>query len=237
MATRAARSAAHPSPEVTNTPKSSGRDDKGRFTAGNRGGPGNPFARRVAELRSAFIAAATPEDLQRICQRLITMAALGDLAAAKLVLGYLLGKIPEPVNPDTLDLEECRLASQNPTCAEVQEIMQQRPSADLSTGFIRGQDVINSARYDRMVEELKKDPAETEDPTGAEANEAPAVTKRPRRRAEHKPAAAQRPSPNSSHDDSRTDQGAPPSTNGRKGPFSNATSPTPARTGSPAAGG
>jgi hypothetical protein len=29
-----------------------GRDERGRFTAGNGGGPGNPFARRTAALRN-----------------------------------------------------------------------------------------------------------------------------------------------------------------------------------------
>src|SRR5207248_10793741 len=32
-----------------------GRDARGRFAPGNPGGPGNPFARRVAELRTALL--------------------------------------------------------------------------------------------------------------------------------------------------------------------------------------
>jgi hypothetical protein len=34
-----------------------GRDAKGRFAPGNAGGPGNPFARRTAELRREFLCA------------------------------------------------------------------------------------------------------------------------------------------------------------------------------------
>src|SRR5437870_7469655 len=92
----------------------SGHDSRGRFAQGNRGGPGNPFARQVAALRQAFLDAVTPEDLQRIAQRLIVQAVLGDIPSAKLVLGYVLGKIPEPVNPDTLDQEECRMYVESP---------------------------------------------------------------------------------------------------------------------------
>ena|SRR5438128_153054 len=36
-----------------------GRDAKGRFVKGNRGGPGNPYNRQVAEFRSHFLAASS----------------------------------------------------------------------------------------------------------------------------------------------------------------------------------
>src|SRR5207249_7275735 len=38
---------------------------------------------------------------------------------AKLLLGYVLGKIPEPVNPDTVDQEEVRMYSQNLSVSEL----------------------------------------------------------------------------------------------------------------------
>src|SRR6516162_8761190 len=47
-----------------------GRDAQGRFAPGNAGGPGNPFARRTAELRREFLAEATGEDLRAVCRRL-----------------------------------------------------------------------------------------------------------------------------------------------------------------------
>jgi hypothetical protein len=155
MAARADRPAAQqPNEQPKSSPNTSGRETNGRFAVGNRGGPGNPFARRVAALRSAFIAAVTPEDLQRICQRMVTMASLGDLQAAKLVLGYVLGKIPEPVNPDTLDQDECKQAAQNPTMDEVARVAQQRPAADLAVPFLRAQDVVNGARFGQIAQDL-----------------------------------------------------------------------------------
>src|SRR5215510_9972878 len=61
-----------------------GRDAKGRFAAGNAGGPGNPFARWTAELRREFLAEATGEDLRALCRALLERAKAGDVAAAKL---------------------------------------------------------------------------------------------------------------------------------------------------------
>ena len=84
----------------------SGRDARGRFTAGNRGGPGNPHARRVAELKQAVLDALTPVKLQLIVERLIGLALGGDVAAARLLFQYALGKPAEAVDPDRLDVEE-----------------------------------------------------------------------------------------------------------------------------------
>lgn len=77
-----------PSPNGRN----GGRDARGRFTKGNPGGPGNPFARRVSELRSALLGAVEPTDLADVIQGLVVAAKEGDVAAAKLVLSYLVGQ-------------------------------------------------------------------------------------------------------------------------------------------------
>ena len=46
---------------------------KGRFTMGNKGGPGNPFARKVAALRQALLDSITPEDIQGVAARLLAL--------------------------------------------------------------------------------------------------------------------------------------------------------------------
>jgi hypothetical protein len=89
-----------------------GHDAQGRFTKGNRGGPGNPFARRTAALRQAFYEAITEEDMRAIAGELIVQARLGDKAAIKLVLAYVLGKPTAPADPDTLDVQEWQLWQQ-----------------------------------------------------------------------------------------------------------------------------
>jgi hypothetical protein len=94
------------------------REPNGRFGNGNCGGPGNPFGRRVAALRSAFLAAATEERLQELAEKLFQMALGGDVAAAKVFLAYAIGKPTEAGNPDRLDLEEYAQFQEHPTRAQ-----------------------------------------------------------------------------------------------------------------------
>src|SRR5262245_22235534 len=81
-------------------PSQNGRDRRGRFALGNRGGVGNPFARQVAALRAEFINGCSRDDLREIRQKFVAMAKQGDHAAAKLVLSYTLGKPLPIVDPD-----------------------------------------------------------------------------------------------------------------------------------------
>ena len=71
-------------------PRADGRDERGRFVVGNPGGPGNPFARRVAELRRELLDFLEPQRLRDLTAKLYGMAMDGNLAAAKLVLAYAL---------------------------------------------------------------------------------------------------------------------------------------------------
>ena len=92
--------------EQTTAQATKGRDEGGRFTLGNRGGPGNPFARQVATLRKALLDCVTPQDIQDVAGRLIAMAKEGNVQAAKLLLTYTIGK-PQPApEPDRLDADE-----------------------------------------------------------------------------------------------------------------------------------
>jgi hypothetical protein len=88
------------------TPGTNGRDSAGRFAKGNGGGPGNPFARQVAELRRAALAATTPAKIAEVIGQLEKQALEGDVAAAKLYLSYTLGRPAAAVDPDTLDVQE-----------------------------------------------------------------------------------------------------------------------------------
>jgi hypothetical protein len=81
----------------------SGRGPNGRFTKGNAGGPGNPFARQVAAMRLEFLKAVTSEDIAEIARAMVAKAKEGDVAAAKVVLQYTLGRPAGAVDPDRLD--------------------------------------------------------------------------------------------------------------------------------------
>ena len=80
-------------PSVTSYPSNAGngRDTHGRFAPGNKGGPGNPHAGKVAILRRALLDAVTTKDVQEVARALLRKARSGDVAAVKVLLPYLLG--------------------------------------------------------------------------------------------------------------------------------------------------
>jgi hypothetical protein len=77
---------------MPSTTVDNGRDEHGHFIAGNHAAKGNPFARRVAALRSALLDAVKPEDVRAICAKLIEQARAGDIAAARTVFDRTLGR-------------------------------------------------------------------------------------------------------------------------------------------------
>ena len=77
-----------------------GHDEQGRFTRGNSCARGNPFAKKVARLRSALLQAITPADVRAIIKKVIKRARGGDLAAAKEVFDRAVGR---PVELDFLE--------------------------------------------------------------------------------------------------------------------------------------
>ncbi len=91
-----------------------GRDEQGRFTKGNPGGPGNPYARRVAALRSALLETVTGDDIRELARALLESAKGGDVPAARLLLGYAIGAAHAilPADPDRVDLEDQRLQAE-----------------------------------------------------------------------------------------------------------------------------
>src|SRR5262249_30829658 len=77
---------------LPDSPTTPGRDAQGRFSKGNPGGPGNPFARQVAQLRQALLDRLTGAKLQAIADKLIDQAKDGNVQATKLLFSYTLGK-------------------------------------------------------------------------------------------------------------------------------------------------
>src|SRR5260370_40283483 len=60
-----------------------GRDALGRFTRGNVGGPGNPFARRVARLRQGLLDCVADEEMASTAGQLVVQGTLGAPPATK----------------------------------------------------------------------------------------------------------------------------------------------------------
>ena len=82
------------------------RNANGTFAKGNKGGPGNPYARKVALIRNQIIEAVSEDDLREIVQALIKKAKSGDIQAAKEILTRLIGKPVETPHSDQLDSNE-----------------------------------------------------------------------------------------------------------------------------------
>lgn len=76
------------------------RDARGRFSKGNPGGPGNPMAKRTAEIRSLLMNAVSDEDLTGIVRALVSRAKAGDVPAAREVLDRLAGKASQKLEMD-----------------------------------------------------------------------------------------------------------------------------------------
>jgi hypothetical protein len=77
-----------PSPNGSN-----GRLVNGKFGQGNDFGKGNPFAKRAAELRSVLYDSVTDDDMKAVVVKVIELAKSGDLAAMKLLMDRVLGKV------------------------------------------------------------------------------------------------------------------------------------------------
>jgi hypothetical protein len=106
-----------------------GRDARGRFTAGNKYGPGNPFARQTAQLRKVLLEVVTPEEMRQVAFTLLLRAKTGNLTAIKLLLQYVLGKPAEGVDPDRLEVEEWRLAQESKVnVADMHDTVQHMPA-------------------------------------------------------------------------------------------------------------
>src|SRR5436305_2545478 len=130
-------------------PAETGRDSKGRFCKGNPGGPGNPFARQVAQLRQVFVDRVDEDKLEALVDMLLEKALAGDVAATKLVLAYPLGRPAPVVEPDELDAQEIELFRREQV-SDYPEHLQTLPAA-LICAFWR--EVI-PARAEKLAEEF-----------------------------------------------------------------------------------
>jgi len=209
-----------------------GRDARGRFTAGNAGGPGNPFARRVAELRKVLLETVTDEELRIVAGQLMVKAKMGDLAATKLLFQYVLGKPAATVDPDALDLHELELYRRGPSPKDAQEVTCERLPAAAVAEVLRVEMPCLGAQFKdtaaREILGIGPDGEMLDDEDGAESaereedDEEEALAEDSRTRqgrsakvtagAGPRPVAA--PSPNGETDADRRRRATPPSTNG-----------------------
>jgi hypothetical protein len=151
----------HKTPPTTETPTKAesplGRESNGRFAEGNRGGPGNPFARQVAAMRKALINAVTEKDMADIVRVLIVRATSGDVAAAKLVLSYVIGKPAPALNPDRMDVEELQHVQAERELFGEMHKLQMTPEIELAVNQVRCTRPVATRTYcNRMLQGLRE---------------------------------------------------------------------------------
>jgi len=91
---------------VRNGAQAADRGPQGRFCVGNRAAAGRSPGRRALALRTALLDAITPAKVKKIAKALMERAEQGDVAAAKVVLAYSVGRPAEAVDPDELAAQE-----------------------------------------------------------------------------------------------------------------------------------
>lgn len=109
-----------------------GRDVRGRFMAGRKGGPGAPFKNKVTKLRAAIMRATSQRRIVKVWMQMVTLAEAGDVQAATFVFDRLFGKSPQPLTLGGTD-------NQTPNSTQFDfaafaAIFQQRMSAAASPG-------------------------------------------------------------------------------------------------------
>jgi hypothetical protein len=154
--------AEQPSPTPASAGSGDGRDANGRFTKGNAGGPGNPYARQTARIRSALIERVSEEDMIVIADALVLRARNGELAAIKLLFQYVIGKPTAAVNPDTVDIEEFNqiYVPQKKMLGEFQEAMNTLPPK-LLTELVRVFNDLCVTQLSKVLKEPHEKLAET----------------------------------------------------------------------------
>jgi hypothetical protein len=177
---------------------SADRDARGRFATGNRGGPGNPFARQTAAMHRALCAEVSKEDLAAMTRKLKEMALAGNMAALKLLFSYIVGRPQAATNPDTLDLQEWAQLRQTPALLEempqvvkaltpehacllartTQPLISEAFLNQFATGFEKENERRNQAEARRQAKREHKAPP-TEEPAAPQQPEAKPVEPQP----------------------------------------------------------
>ncbi|MFM7097959.1 MAG: hypothetical protein ACKO16_11165 [Gemmataceae bacterium] len=105
------------------TSSTNGRNESGQFATGNNHSKGNPLFGKVATLRSAALKSVTPATVKGLVKSLIDQAMAGDIAAAKLILPYLIGQ-PATAKEMEADAESEPITIDHMTNEELQAFAQ-----------------------------------------------------------------------------------------------------------------
>jgi hypothetical protein len=148
-------------PEASTKSPESDHGAGGRFAPGNKAAAGNPFHRAVAARRKALLDAVSDEDVATVGRKLKEMALAGDVAAAKVLLSYVVGKPAPTADPDRLDLDELAVLMAGPLKLELVAQAFEGVDPAVALDFLRKtlsgttfEAVMEAARGDRCTKNL-----------------------------------------------------------------------------------
>ena len=179
-----------------------GREADGKFAKGNSGGPGNPFARRVAALRARLLNRATEDDMDVITGQLIQHARKGDLAAIKLFYQYTVGKPAPTVDPDRVDIDEVNLLEAARLGTQLANNLGRTPPLETILELVR---MMQSFAESQVVKGVGEGVADADRQDVARARRAAQQAERRRARRAAEEAAAAEAMPAAAGDAGRTD--------------------------------
>src|SRR3954451_8991022 len=113
-------------------------DSNGQFARRKPGGPGNPYARKVAALRQALIDSITAADIAEVGQAMLKQARKGNVPAARLVYSYTLGKPTHGVDPDRLNVDEWQQLRDEAAMTQEMPALIQSVPPELTLDFVKG---------------------------------------------------------------------------------------------------
>jgi hypothetical protein len=151
-----------------------GRESNGQFAKGNVGGPGNPYARQVAQMRLRALDGVSGDDVEAILAKMVELAKAGDVPAARLVLQYTLGRPVPCAHPDRLDRDEVEAFQANAMRQDAFALVESTPVEPVLTAVRE----LSPARGDKFREQLL---ANILAQNAADEKAQPAVNKRDKR--------------------------------------------------------
>ena len=110
------------------------RDSSGRFIKGNRGGPGNPYNRHVANLKVWLAEIMDKAAIQRIGRKMLALAEGGNVQASRLLMQY---SMPKEVKPDQMDLDEWKLFKEDGEIFALMTAEVGKPSSIIALEMLR----------------------------------------------------------------------------------------------------
>jgi len=131
------------------------RDAAGRFVPGNKGGPGNPYNRRVAQLKIWLAEVVGEVEIKAMGKKLTEMAIAGEIAAARVLFQYLL---PKQVEPDRMNMEEWNLFKEGADMFAEMPALLTRPGPELPLEMVRATMETQTDRFRGLLLNLLRTP-------------------------------------------------------------------------------